>query len=65
MKMEDLKGKSRDELKAMILERKKELFNLRFQQASGELENTARFSVVRKEVARLMTALSAQAKQAA
>jgi large subunit ribosomal protein L29 len=58
MNMEDLKGKQRDELRSLVLAKKKELFNLRFQQASGELTNTARFKEVRRDVARVNTALS-------
>jgi large subunit ribosomal protein L29 len=64
MKIEDLKGKTPDELKAMIGERKKELLNLRFRKASGELENTSRFKQVRKEIARIMTQINQQAKAA-
>jgi large subunit ribosomal protein L29 len=40
---------------------KKELFNLRFQKVLGELKNTSRFSVVRKNIARIKTALSKKA----
>jgi len=65
MKIEELKGKSKDELKAMILASKKELLNLRFQKATGELENTSRFRQVKKDIARLNTVLSAQKKAAA
>ncbi len=54
----DMRGKSNDELKDMLLELKREQFNLRFQQASGQLENTARRSQVRKEVARINTLLT-------
>lgn len=61
MKMEELKGKSKDELKEMLAYLKKEQFNLRFQQATGELENTARFNVVRKDIARINTLLNQQA----
>ncbi len=64
MKMEELQGKSQDELKAILLERKKELFNLRFQKATGELTNTARFREVRKDIARVLTLLNAQKKAA-
>jgi large subunit ribosomal protein L29 len=64
MKFEELKGKSVDELNKMLVERKKELFNLRFQKASGELEKTHRFRQVQKEIARVMTYL-AQVKKAA
>ena len=64
MKQEELKGKSGDELKSLLLDKKKELLNLRFQKASGELENTARFKEVKKTVARIYTMLSAQKKAA-
>lgn len=64
MKYEELKGKSSDELKEMEAGLRKELFNLRFQQASGELENTSRFSVVRKDIARISTFRSEQKKAA-
>ena len=46
MKNEELKGKSPDELKEMVGFLKKELFNLRFQKATGQLEKTARVRVV-------------------
>jgi large subunit ribosomal protein L29 len=58
MKIEEFRGKSADELKALVAERKKELLNLRFQRASGELQNTGRFAEVRKEIARAMTVLN-------
>ena len=54
----DFRGKSSDELKELALSLKKELFNLRFQVASGELTNTARFKDVRRDVARVKTALN-------
>lgn len=60
MKTEELKGKSRDELKALVLANKKELFNLRFQKATGELQNTARFREVKKDIARILTVLNEQ-----
>jgi len=53
----ELRGKSPDELKDMALTLKKELFNLRFQVASGELKNTARFREVRRDIARVKTLL--------
>jgi large subunit ribosomal protein L29 len=56
--IEDLRGKSPDELKELALSLKKELFNLRFQVASGELTNTSRFRVVRRDVARVKTLLN-------
>lgn len=55
MKIEELKGKSEDELGAMVAERKKEMLNLRFRKAAGELENTSRFKQLRKEIARILT----------
>lgn len=59
MNMDDLKGKTPDELKEMHGYLKKELFNLRFQKATGELENTARFRQVRRDIARIQTVLNA------
>lgn len=57
MKASELRSKSAAELKEQLVALKKELFNLRFQQASGELQNTARFSQVRRDVARVNTML--------
>jgi large subunit ribosomal protein L29 len=57
MKAEDLKGKSTDELTDELLTLKKEAFNLRFQRASGQLENTARIREVRRDIARLKTVM--------
>ena len=53
----DLRTKSPDELKASIIDLRKEAFNLRFQKASGQLENTARVRQVRREIARTKTIL--------
>ena len=64
-KQEVFSGKSESELSGMIAEYKRELFNLRFQQATGELENTARFREIKRNVARAQTALTAIKKQAA
>lgn len=58
MKMEDLQGKTPDELKEMLGYMKKELFNLRFQKATGELENTSRFRQLRRDIARVKTMLN-------
>ena len=55
MKAEDLKGKTPDEMTAELLQLRKEAFNLRFQQASGQLENTARIRQVRRDIARIKT----------
>ena len=57
MSAADLVGKTADELKDNLLALKKEQFNLRFQQASGQLENTARVRQVRREIARIKTVL--------
>ncbi len=59
MKAADLKSKSPDELKESLLALRKEQFNLRFQKASGQLENTARVRQVRRGIARIKTLLQA------
>lgn len=53
MKIADLRAKSADELKQLLIDLRKERFNLRFQQASGQLENTARVGQVRRDIARI------------
>jgi large subunit ribosomal protein L29 len=55
MATEKYKGMTSDQLEEELLKLKKEQFNLRFQQASGQLENTARIRVVRREIARVKT----------
>ena len=55
MKIEEIRGMNPDQLKDQLLQLKKEQFNLRFQAASGQLENTARVRVVRRDIARVMT----------
>ncbi|EHN59142.1 MULTISPECIES: 50S ribosomal protein L29 [Oenococcus] len=60
MKASELKGLSRDDLLKREKDAKTELFNLRFQQAAGQLENTARLSTVKKDIARIKTELRAQ-----
>ncbi len=55
MATEKFKGMSSDQLEEELLKLKKEQFNLRFQQASGQLENTARIRIVRREIARIKT----------
>ena len=57
MKSTDLRTKSDDELKQLVEDLRKESFNLRFQAASGQLENTARKTQVRKDIARIKTIL--------
>ncbi|OUS16253.1 50S ribosomal protein L29 [Rhodospirillales bacterium 47_12_T64] len=63
MKSSDLRTKTADELKEEMVNLRKEQFNLRFQQASGQLENTARCRQVRRDIARVKTVL--QSLQAA
>lgn len=53
----DLRGLSRDELNAKVVELKEELFNLRFQAAVGQLESHGRLREVRKDIARVYTVL--------
>lgn len=57
MKAADVRAKSDDELKDELLGLRKEAFNLRFQAASGQLENTARVKAVRHDIARIKTIL--------
>ena len=61
MKAEDVRAKTGDQLKDDLAELKKEQFNLRFRRASGQLENTARVRVVRRDIARIKTILAEQA----
>jgi len=65
MKAQDLRGKTPDELNTQLVQLKKEAFNLRFQQATGQLENTARMRAVRRDVARIRTILGQKAAEAA
>jgi large subunit ribosomal protein L29 len=60
LKAETFRANSSDELKAKLVELKKEQFNLRFRQASGELESPARMKSVRREIARIKTVLGEQ-----
>ena len=60
MKQSELKDKNVDQLKEDLSSFKKEAFNLRFQKASGQLENTARVRVVRRSIARILTILSSK-----
>jgi|SRR5688572_20582493 large subunit ribosomal protein L29 len=65
MKAEELRTKTADQLNTDLAGLKKEAFNLRFQQANGQLENTARVRAVRRDIARIMTFLGRQAAAAA
>lgn len=58
MHIEELRGKTEDELKALLVEQKKEAFNLRFQKSTGELENTSRIRTVRRTIAKIKTLLN-------
>jgi large subunit ribosomal protein L29 len=57
MKAADIRQKTDDELGDMLIDLRKEAFNLRFQKASGQLENTARVREVRRDIARIKTML--------
>lgn len=63
MKANEIKELSTEEMIAKEKEFKKELFNLRFQLATGQLENTARIKEVRKSIARIKTVLRQQELQ--
>lgn len=63
MKFSDLKQKTEDELKAELVSLKKEQFNLRFQKSSGQLENSAKILQVRRDIARILTAISEQKRR--
>ncbi|MGN7870315.1 50S ribosomal protein L29 [Paracoccus haematequi] len=65
MKAQDLTSKTPDQLKDQLIALKKEAFNLRFQQATGQLESTARMRAVRRDVARVKTILNQKAAEAA
>jgi large subunit ribosomal protein L29 len=58
MKASDVRAKTDDELKATLEQLAKERFNLRFQKASGQLENTTRSRQVRRDMARIKTILA-------
>ena len=61
--VDELRGKSVEELNEELVAAKKELFNLRFQNATNQLDNTSRIKEVRKNIARIQT-LIAEAKRA-
>ena len=62
--VEDLKAKSAAELNEELVAAKKELFNLRFQNATNQLDNTARIKEVRKNIARIQTVMTQKARTA-
>jgi large subunit ribosomal protein L29 len=55
MKAADVKTMTRDQLEGELVKLKKEQFNLRFQRATGQFENTARVRVIRRDIARIQT----------
>ena len=61
--VEDLKAKSVAELNEELVAAKKELFNLRFQNATNQLDNTARIKEVRKNIARIQTIITKKARE--
>ena len=56
--LEELKAKSQEQLNEELVSAKKELFNLRFQNATNQLDNTARITEVRKNIARIQTVIT-------
>ena len=62
--VEDLKTKSAAELNEELVAAKKELFNLRFQNATNQLDNTSRIKEVRKNIARIQTVIAQKANAA-
>ena len=62
--LEELKGQSVTDLNAQLVEAKKELFNLRFQNATNQLDNTSRIKEVRKYIARIQTIITEKEKVA-
>jgi len=64
MKAADLRTKTEDELREQLVQLCKESFNLRFQTASGQLENTARKREVRRSIARIKTILGERRRAA-
>ena len=65
MKAAELKDKTPDQLQESLVQLKKEQFNLRFQQATGQLENPARRRAVRRALGRVLSVLNAKARASA
>jgi large subunit ribosomal protein L29 len=61
----DIRAKTPDELTDMLLHLRKEQFNLRFQRATGQQENTSRVRVVRRDIARVKTIMAERTRAAA
>jgi len=64
-KIADVRGKSADELQSMLLDLRKEQFNLRFQRATGQLEALSRVKAVRRDIARVKTIIGERSRAAA
>lgn len=64
MKAADVRQKTDDELAEQLIDLRKEAFNLRFQRASGQLENTGRVREVRRDIARIKTVMNQRASAA-
>ena len=62
--LEELKTQSPAELQTQLVDAKKELFNLRFQNATNQLDNTSRIKEVRRNIARIQTVITEKAKVA-
>ena len=63
MNIKDIRGKSVEDLKSELHKLKKESFNLRFQKAGGQLENTARVRFVRRSIARILTVINSKVEK--
>ena len=61
-RLSDIKAMSESQRQDELLKLKKEQFNLRFQRATGQLENTSRFDLIRKDIARIKTIVRAEVK---
>ena len=61
--VEDLRAKSPEDLAQDLVDAKKELFNLRFQNATNQLDNTSRIKEVRRNIARIQTMITEKAKE--
>jgi len=63
MKIKEILDKSTEELREELVKFKKEAFNLRFQKAGGQLENTARVRFVRRSIAQILTILNSRTEK--
>ena len=64
MKAEELRNKTPDQLRSDLASLKKEQFNLRFQRANGQVDNTGRIRILRRDIARIETVLTEQRRAA-